>query len=137
MNNDAALFHLSSFLQDGELYHLARVNITSRQDLIYHYHDYAELLWVECGTGIHHINGTTVKLSKGDLIMIRPSDKHTFSSSGQGLTIVNIAFAKETLDYLRSRYFPNSTQFFLTDSNLPFRITIPQYLFNSFSTRAD
>lgn len=137
MKDEATLFHLSSFLQDGELYHLARVNITSRQDLTYHYHDYAELLWVESGSGIHHINGKNVKLSSGDMIMIRPSDRHTFSSNGKGLTIVNIAFTIETLNYLHTRYFPNSAQFFWTDSPLPFHISIPQRLLKRISTRAD
>lgn len=137
MNSEAVLFHLSSFLQEGELYHLARVNITSRQDLTYHCHDYAELFWVECGTGIHCINGKEVRLAPGDLVMIRPSDKHTFSSAGKGLTIVNIAFSKNTLDYLHDRYFPNSAQYFWTDDTLPFHVSVPPRLLKRFSSRAD
>lgn len=137
MENVATLFNLSSFLQTGEVYHIARVNITSKQDLTYHYHDYAELLWVESGTGIHHINGDTVRLSEGDMVMIRPEDRHTFSSSGEGLTIVNIAFSKETLDYFKNRYFPNSSQFFWYEGKEPFMIRIPDRLLKRISSRAE
>lgn len=137
MNNEATLFHLSSFLQAGELYHIARVNITSKQDLTYHYHDYAELLWVEHGTGFHYINDTYIKLSPGDLVMIRPTDKHTFCPSNKGLTIVNIAFSKETLDYFHIRYFSNLAQFFWTNSVLPFHISISSWLLKRFSICVD
>ena len=137
MAQEATLFHLSSFLQEDELYHIARVNITSKNDLTYHYHDYAELFWVEHGSGFHHINDTVVKISQGDLIMIRPSDKHTFSARDKGLTIVNVAFSMETLEYLHTRYFSDSSQFFWTNLDLPFHISIPNSLLKRFSTRAD
>ena len=38
---DIPVFELSSFLHPGETFHLARVNIISRQDLSFHTHDYA------------------------------------------------------------------------------------------------
>lgn len=100
-----SVFKLSYFLSANEKFHIARVNITSSQDLSLHSHDYAEILWVEKGTGIHHVNGHQFRLSPGDLIMVRPKDRHTFSSSGKGIVIVNVAFPVETLDYFRQRYF--------------------------------
>ena len=93
-----SVFKLSYFLSANEKFHIARVNITSSQDLSLHSHDYAEILWVEKGTGIHHVNGHQFRLSPGDLIMVRPKDRHTFSSSGKGIVIVNVAFPVETLD---------------------------------------
>lgn len=51
-----SVFKLSYFLSANEKFHIARVNITSSQDLSLHSHDYAEILWVEKGTGIHHVN---------------------------------------------------------------------------------
>ena len=82
-----SVFKLSYFLSANEKFHIARVNITSSQDLSLHSHDYAEILWVEKGTGIHHVNGHQFRLSPGDLIMVRPKDRHTFSSSGKGIFI--------------------------------------------------
>ena len=64
-------FKLSYFLSANEVFHIARVNITSSQDLSLHTHDYAEILWIEKGTGYHHVNGRQVRLSAGDMVMIR------------------------------------------------------------------
>lgn len=64
-----SVFKLSYFLSANEKFHIARVNITSSQDLSLHSHDYAEILWVEKGTGIHHVNGHQFRLSPGDLIV--------------------------------------------------------------------
>lgn len=92
-------FKLSYFLSANEVFHIARVNITSSQDLSLHTHDYAEILWIEKGTGYHHVNGRQVRLSAGDMVMIRPRDCHTFSATGRGITLVNIAFPTETIDF--------------------------------------
>lgn len=44
-------FKLSYFLSANEVFHIARVNITSSQDLSLHTHDYAEILWIEKAPG--------------------------------------------------------------------------------------
>jgi len=130
-------FKLSYFLSANEAFHIARVNITSSQDLSLHTHDYVEMLWIKKGTGIHHINGEQVKLSAGDLVMIRPDDRHTFSATEHGITLVNIAFPLETLDFLRSRYFENSNLYFWTTSLLPFHIRLSRDLVKRLSSRAE
>ena len=81
---DIPVFELSSFLHPGETFHLARVNIISRQDLSFHTHDYAELLWIEKGSGYHLVNGERLRIEPGDLIMIRPQDAHTYGASTKG-----------------------------------------------------
>lgn len=130
-------FKLSDFLAKDEVFHIARVNITTRNDLSYHSHNYAELLWIEEGEGTHYINGHNVSIKSNDMIMIRPQDKHTFSSKGNGLTLVNIAFSKKTLEYFRSRYFLHTNLYFWCTSNLPFHITIPEKLIKRISSRAE
>lgn len=130
-------FKLKDFLAKDEVFHIARVFITTRYDISYHSHDYAELFWVESGEGIHHINGNKVVLRANDMVLIRPEDTHTFSSNGKDLTIVNIAFPKETLDYFHNRYFSNSNQFFWSGSALPYHIRIPDTLVKRFSSRAE
>ncbi len=51
---------------------------TNRQDHFYHDHDFAEIFWFEEGEGWHLINGHKEKLSKGDMVFMRPLDAHTF-----------------------------------------------------------
>lgn len=121
----AQLFYLNDFVRKDEKFHLARVTIRSRQDLSLHKHDYAEIFWVENGKGFHFINGQKVGLKTGDLVMIRPDDEHNFTSS-KGLTIMNLAFWTETLDVLRTRYFPDSESYFWGNQELPYVTSLNQ-----------
>ena len=130
-------FKLIDFLTKEEVFHIARVFITTRYDISYHSHDYAELFWVENGEGVHHINGNKIVIKANDMVLIRPGDQHTFSSNGKNLTIVNIAFPKETLDYFHGRYFANSDQYFWSESPLPYQIKLSDNLVKRFSSRAE
>lgn len=132
-----SIFKLSYFLNSNEKFHIARVNITSSQDLSLHSHDYAEIVWVEKGTGIHHVNGHQIKLSSGDLIMVRPKDRHTFSSTGKGIVIVNVAFPVETLEFFRQRYFECSTLYFWSTGMFPFQMRLSKDIVKRLSSRAE
>lgn len=48
-------------------------------DIEYHNHNFYELIVVESGKGIHHLNGVTFTYKKGDVFLLRPSDAHEFS----------------------------------------------------------
>ena len=133
----AKSFQLTDFLALNEAFHIARVTIKSKLDLSYHSHNYAELLWIEHGSGIHHINGEEMPVEKNELIMIRPSDVHTFSTKGTPMTLLNIAFSQSTLTLLRERYFPTIDSYFWTKDKLPFHTTISEKLAKRFSSRAE
>lgn len=130
-------FVLEDFLAKNEMFHIARVTIKSKLDLSYHSHNYAELLWIEYGNGIHHINGMDMPIEQNELIMIRPNDKHTFSTKGTPMTLVNIAFSKASLDYFRERYFPTVNSYFWSKGIQPFHITISDSMTKMFSSRAE
>ncbi|HTE12603.1 MAG TPA: helix-turn-helix domain-containing protein [Chitinophagaceae bacterium] len=134
---DIQSFFLRDFIRENEVLHLARVTIYSRRDISLHKHDFAEIFWVENGSGTHLINGREIKLEPGDLVMIRPDDQHTFTSSKKGLTIMNLAFSTETLHYLRARYFPDVNYYFWTDEFLPFTKPVDIKLINQISKRAE
>ena len=134
---DIQSFFLRDFIRESEVLHLARVTIYSRRDISLHKHDFAEIFWVENGSGTHLINGREIKLEPGDLVMIRPDDQHTFTSSKKGLTIMNLAFSTETLHYLRARYFPDVNYYFWTDEFLPFTKPVDIKLINQISKRAE
>jgi AraC family cel operon transcriptional repressor len=130
-------FELSYFLNQNEKFHIARVNITSRQDLSYHSHAYSEMFWIEKGAGYHNINGSRIKLEEGDLVMMRPDDEHAFSPIGRGLTLVNVAFETEVLEYFHNRYFPNATLYFWSNRLFPFQMKLSKSMVNRISARAE
>jgi AraC family cel operon transcriptional repressor len=74
-----------------------RVGMTrllSRQVSVRHAHDFFEVFLIASGSGIHHINGKKVELTGGHLVVIRPRDRHYFSSrGGEELAILNVAMA--------------------------------------------
>jgi AraC family cel operon transcriptional repressor len=57
---------------------------------------------------------------------MRPPDRHGFTNppGGAGFTIVNVAFPRETLDFLRTRYFPGAKTLFWADTPQPFQTTL-------------
>lgn len=137
MKQTAKRFRLVDFLSDSETFHIARVNITSSRDLNYHTHDYAEILWVESGNGIHNINERKLPLKAGDVVMIRPQDRHSFSAKGKGLTIINLAFSSETLDFLRQRYPEETGRFFNPSASLPYSTVLPHGKISRLSSLAE
>lgn len=77
----------------GACCHVARGYHRRRAPLPVHTHDFAELFWVERGTGLHWINGARRPLARGDLVFVRPRDTHTFAGTGrEGAVIINVAF---------------------------------------------
>jgi len=130
-------FHLQHFTGNEDTFHIARVTVHSRHDLSLHNHDYAEIFWIESGSGYHIINGKQVLLNPGSLVMIRPDDEHTFNSSQTGLTIMNVAFPADTLTYLHSRYFTNTSSYFWINDPLPYHITLDMDAIKNISQNAE
>lgn len=130
-------FLLKNFIRGDEAFHLARITIHSRHDLSLHWHNFAEIFWVESGHGTHLINGRKIQLEPGDLVMIRPTDQHTFNSARGGLTLMNLAFSMETLHHLRNRYFADIDSFFWTKDILPYQTLLPVSSVRIISQRAE
>jgi len=130
-------FLLRQFIDDEDSFHIVRVTIHSRYDLSLHYHDYAEIFWIENGNGFHIINGRKIALKPGHLVMIRPGDEHTFTSASVGLTVMNLAFPAETLDYLRNRYFADSSSYFWINTAIPYHILMDMALIKLISQKVE
>jgi AraC family cel operon transcriptional repressor len=72
--------------------HVAVTYFRSGQVSVRHSHDFFEVFLVISGSGVHHINGKSVNLTAGHLVVIQPSDSHHFSTQGEaGLAILNVA----------------------------------------------
>jgi AraC-like DNA-binding protein/mannose-6-phosphate isomerase-like protein (cupin superfamily) len=79
----------------GRPYHAARVRIAARaRDTELHTHaDFHEFMGVVSGSGEHLLTTGTQQLRAGDVILVRPSDRHAVRGSApDGLEFVNVAF---------------------------------------------
>lgn len=58
-----------------------------------HEHDFHEIFWVLSGEGVHEVNGDRTRLRHGDLVWIRPRDRHRLTAvSRKPLQFCNLAF---------------------------------------------
>jgi AraC-like DNA-binding protein/mannose-6-phosphate isomerase-like protein (cupin superfamily) len=79
----------------GRPYHAARVRIPARaRDTELHTHaDFHEFMGVVSGRGEHLLTTGVEPLRAGDVILVRPSDRHAVRGSApDGLEFVNVAF---------------------------------------------
>jgi len=110
------------FAPHRESYRVARQHFLPGRPPFPHHHDYAEVFWIESGEGAHAVNGTTHPLEPGDLVLIRPQDRHDLVAlKPEGLRLVNISFPAPLLSTLRQRYFPHQKDFWGGPSPLPAR----------------
>jgi AraC family cel operon transcriptional repressor len=79
----------------GRPYHAARVRIPARaRDTELHTHaDFHEFMGVVSGSGEHLLTTGVEELHAGDVVLVRPSDRHAVRGSApDGLEFVNVAF---------------------------------------------
>ncbi|HWD80080.1 MAG TPA: AraC family transcriptional regulator [Kribbella sp.] len=79
----------------GRPYHAARVRISARaRDTELHTHaDFHEFMGVVSGSGEHLLTTGVEELHAGDVVLVRPSDRHAVRGSApDGLEFVNVAF---------------------------------------------
>lgn len=69
-----------------------------------HFHDYAEVFWVESGGGVHRVDGVDHDLRAGDVWCLRPEHVHTARAGRLGLTIVNVSFPPASVSDLARRH---------------------------------
>lgn len=79
-----------------------------------HAHADPEVFWYVEGAGQHEINGRKHLHARGDLVFVRPDDRHSLRiTRQQDFTIINVTFSADHLDRLSlsyehmiSRYWP-------------------------------
>lgn len=112
--------------QPGGWFHLARkVMVASADNSTPHTHDFAEVFWLEDGTGTHCINGRRLALGRGDIVFIRPPDQHGYRlGAAKTFTLVNLAFSAATLDFVHRRYFTGRRDWPWAPNALPAMLTL-------------
>jgi AraC family cel operon transcriptional repressor len=84
-------------------WHVARWTRTPTYPLRMHSHDFAEVFWVEGGSGVHFIQNQTQQITRGDVFFIRPEHYHGIEAA-EGVTVTNLAFPITTLHFFEQRY---------------------------------
>lgn len=103
-----------------------------------HYHDYYELFVMLDGNALHCVNGSEIRLKKGDTVFIRPSDTHDYlCENGKEFSMMNITFTQRTLEDLFSflgEGFPSNT---LKNLLLPPTVHLSDIELDWFNARMD
>ena len=97
----------------GHAFHISRNLMNRREPILLHDHDFAEILWLAHGNGVHRINGRVEKLLAGDLVMILPTDAHSLAPiGGATLNICNVVISAPLVTQLRRQWLESEARWF-------------------------
>lgn len=105
MGQAVPTFRFCDYAETGACFHITRFTYSSTESCITHTHDFCEVFWIEQGEAVHVINGETRKLGPGSTAMIRAGDVHGFKTTGDGFTMVNVAFHTCEARWVSERFF--------------------------------
>lgn len=75
---------------------LAVVRINPQCPIIFHYHAFMELVFIESGQGIHFTETESYPIAAGDVFVIRKHDAHGYSNTNN-LRLINVLFYPDKL----------------------------------------
>jgi AraC family cel operon transcriptional repressor len=114
-----------SLVRPGDTHHLAIVLFLSGRPARLHTHDFPEIFWIERGTGEHHINGQSRRLRTGDLVFVRPEDRHVLRAvDDAGFTLFNLAYAPAIRAEILRRHPEPFAPLLAPDDALPCRLAL-------------
>lgn len=101
---DTITLRADAVLHPGEALHFSRTVLVRKPPRQLHNHNFFELFWIQHGRARHHVNDAKQKLSEGDLLFIRPHDRHAVQGRGEETHLVNIIFPAEIIDDIEQRF---------------------------------
>lgn len=102
----------STFTTADEWVHLASTTVINTRSVTEHSHDFAEVFWVQDGSGIHNCNGNDQRLHPDELVCIRPGDIHHYRVIGpETMTFLNLAIPWSVVKDVAQRYFRGDDNF--------------------------
>ncbi len=102
--------------------HLARILFLPGRPVRLHTHDFPEVFWIMRGEARHHINGVVKRLDAGDLVFVRPEDRHKLEAvDNAGFLLVNLAYHPHVRNDLLRRFPGEFRPVLAPESELPFR----------------
>lgn len=92
-------------VRPGSAYHVSAALDERRMPIPLHDHDFAEIMWVVQGSGVHRINGRRQEIHAGRIVFVRPSDRHGLDVVGDGcFRLENVAFPQAVRWRFEARY---------------------------------
>ncbi|QYM79991.1 AraC family transcriptional regulator [Horticoccus luteus] len=123
MGERCAHFRLADYLRGDDAYHFADAQLTARSGARYHDHDFHEIFWVTAGAGRHRCNGRTEAIVAGQMLLMRPKDRHCVQGTArERLRIVNVAFPSRRWSEVRRKYFADHPDPFESSERHAWRI---------------
>lgn len=96
--------HFKDILQSGAQIHLTRATLTPSRPRHLHDHDFFELFWVQNGKVRHHLPDRTDTLSEGDVVFVRPGQKHALQGRGEHALVVSLCIHPTTIKAIEKRH---------------------------------
>lgn len=100
-----------------------------------HYHDYFEIFLVLSGSARHLVNRQEYRLQPRNLVFVRSSDIHDYVSDGDGYSMLNITFTRQTLQELFAFLGDGFPAYALLNAPQPPQVLLTAEAFESISTR--
>lgn len=115
------VLRIDTYIDRDEAFHFARKELPDVPPVFEHSHDFFELFLVEHGQLHHWINGLEERLDVGQLVFMRPGDRHALQAvPGSGGRILNVMFRPSTAHHLCQRYSDEMVgRFFWSQGEFP------------------
>jgi AraC family cel operon transcriptional repressor len=98
------LFKLQEVLHAPDVVHAVRASYQPGRKLPVHGHDFAEIMWIESGSGSQLVNGRRERLEPGSVRLLTARDTHSIAADwAQAMVLVNVAFPERFLDECTER----------------------------------
>ncbi|SMY06150.1 HTH-type transcriptional regulator ChbR [Flavimaricola marinus] len=83
---------------------LVRATLGTKRPSTLHDHDFFELIWVQNGVVRHHMPELREDLREGDLLFVRPGDRHGLQGRGDEAMVVSVTFRPDLIADLAKRH---------------------------------
>lgn len=88
----------------GTWFHLTTVDSRLNQLVALHHHDFAEICWMDAGSCGQLMNGRSMPLQQGDLMLLRPHDSHQMFEQQRSFRFTNLSLAPGLYADLHQRF---------------------------------
>ncbi|MEO1578721.1 MAG: helix-turn-helix transcriptional regulator [Pseudomonadota bacterium] len=112
-------FHHATYLAQNEWFHFARTILPTQRPHTQHGQDYHEVFWIQHGQARHLINDQAVTLEEGDVVFVRPCDRHALQGMGTETWLVNILFHPDIITAFADRHPDVACRFLTHPGPLP------------------
>lgn len=112
----------SQIFANGEKVLLIRAALETRRPSALHGQDFYELIWVQNGQVRHHLEDERQELREGDLVFVRPSDRHALQGRSEDSLVVSVALHPELIESMGRRHPTVDGSLFWSSSPTPMKI---------------